>query len=47
MINDIEKVLLSQDDLKEIVERLGKEISNDYKGKKLVLVTVDANIMKK
>ncbi|MBR2953167.1 MAG: hypoxanthine phosphoribosyltransferase [Clostridia bacterium] len=40
MINDIEKVLLSQDDLKEIVERLGKEISNDYKGKKLVLVSV-------
>ncbi|MBQ4644468.1 MAG: hypoxanthine phosphoribosyltransferase [Clostridia bacterium] len=40
MINDIEKVLLSQDDLKEIVERLGKEISNDYKDKKLVLVSV-------
>ena len=40
MINDIEKVLLSQEDLKEIVERLGKEISNDYKDKKLVLVSV-------
>lgn len=40
MINDIEKVLLSEEQLKEIVERLGKEISNDYKGKKLVLVSV-------
>ena len=40
MINDIEKVLLSEEDLKAIVERLGKEISNDYKDKKLVLVSV-------
>ena len=40
MINDIEKVLLSEEDLKAIVERLGKEISNDYQGKKLVLVSV-------
>lgn len=40
MINDIEKVLLSEEQLKEIVERLGKEISNDYKDKKLVLVSV-------
>ena len=40
MINDIEKVLLSEEQLKEIVERLGSEISNDYKDKKLVLVSV-------
>ena len=40
MINDIEKVLLSEEQLKEIVERLGKEISNDYKDKNLVLVSV-------
>lgn len=40
MINDIEKILLSEEDLKSIVERLGKEISNDYKDKNLVLVSV-------
>lgn len=40
MINDIEKILLSEEDLKAIVERLGKEISNDYKDKNLVLVSV-------
>lgn len=40
MINDIEKVLLSEEQLKEIVQRLGAEITNDYKGKKLVLVSV-------
>ena len=40
MINDIEKILLSEEDLKSIVDRLGKEISNDYKDKNLVLVSV-------
>ena len=40
MINDIEKVLLSEEDLKKIVERLGAEITADYKDKKLVLVSV-------
>ncbi len=40
MINDIERVLLSEEDLKGIVEKLGKQISNDYKGKNLVLVSV-------
>ena len=40
MINDIEKVLLSEEDLRKIVERLGAEITADYKDKKLVLVSV-------
>ena len=40
MINDIEKVLLSEKELKKIVERLGAEITKDYEGKKLVLVSV-------
>lgn len=40
MINDIERVLLSEEDLKEIVERLGKQITEDYKDKKLVVVSV-------
>lgn len=40
MLNDIEKVLLSEEDLKKIVERLGTQITEDYKGKKLVVVSV-------
>ena len=40
MINDIEKVLLSEEQLKDIVKRLGAEITEDYKDKKLVLVSV-------
>ena len=40
MLNDIEKVLLSEEDLKKIVERLGEQISKDYEGKNLVLVSV-------
>ena len=40
MINDIGKVLLSEEDLKNIVERLGAQITEDYKDKKLVLVSV-------
>ena len=40
MINDIDRVLLSEEDLKNIVERLGAEITKDYQGKKLVLVSV-------
>lgn len=40
MINDIEKVLLSEEELKNIVERLGAQISEDYKDKNLVLVSV-------
>ncbi len=40
MLNDIEKVLISEEELKSIVKRLGKEITEDYKDKKLVLVSV-------
>ena len=40
MLNDIEKVLLSEDELKKIVEDLGAKITEDYKGKKLVVVSV-------
>ncbi len=40
MINDIEKILLSEEEIKEIVERLGAQITEDYKDKKLVLVSV-------
>lgn len=37
---DIERILLSEDEIKEIVARLGKEITEDYKGKNLLVVSV-------
>ncbi len=40
MLKDIEKVLVSEDELKEICKRLGKQISIDYKDKNLLLVSV-------
>lgn len=39
-MDDIEKVLLSEDDIKEIIARLGKQITEDYKGKNLLVVSV-------
>ena len=38
--NDIEKVLLSEEELKEIIKRLGKQITEDYKDKNLLVVSV-------
>lgn len=38
--SDISKVLLSEDEIKEIVQKLGKQISEDYKDKNLLLVSV-------
>lgn len=38
--SDIKKVLLSKEQLDEIVKKLGEQISNDYKDKKLMLVGV-------
>ncbi len=40
MINDIEKVLISKEELAKIVADLGEQISNDYKGKDLLLVSI-------
>ena len=40
MRNDISEILLSEDELKEIVSRLGEEISRDYEGKNLILISV-------
>ncbi|MDD6807889.1 MAG: hypoxanthine phosphoribosyltransferase [Oscillospiraceae bacterium] len=40
MQDDILRVLLNEDEIKEIVTNLGKQISRDYKGKNLVLVSV-------
>ena len=40
MNDNIEKVLFSEQKIKSIVEGLGKQISKDYEGKKLLLVIV-------
>jgi hypoxanthine phosphoribosyltransferase len=38
--NDIESVLFSEEKLAEIVQRIGKQISEDYKDKNLLMVSV-------
>jgi hypoxanthine phosphoribosyltransferase len=38
--NEISKVLLSEEEIKEIVKRLGREITEDYKDKNLLVVSV-------
>jgi hypoxanthine phosphoribosyltransferase len=40
MINDIKSVLYSEETLRETVAELGKKISEDYRGRNLLLVSV-------
>ncbi len=40
MIEDIESILLGEEEIRETVSRLGKQISEDYRGKDLLLVSV-------
>ena len=40
IIDDIERVYYSEDDLREMVKRIGREISRDYEGKNLLLVSI-------
>lgn len=40
MHNDIEEVLFSEEEIQSVVQRLGKQISEDYQGKNLFLVSV-------
>ncbi|MGN1122908.1 MAG: hypoxanthine phosphoribosyltransferase [Eubacterium sp.] len=40
MHGDIEKILVTEEELKEIVKKLGRQITEDYKGKKLLIVGV-------
>ena len=37
---DVERVLVSEEEIREICKRLGEQISRDYEGKKLLLVSV-------
>lgn len=38
--NDIEKVFFSKEDLEKMVQRIGAQISKDYEGKNLTLVSI-------
>ncbi len=40
MIDDIQKILITEEELSNIVKRLGEKISEDYKDKDLLLVSV-------
>ena len=40
MQDDIAKVLLSEEQLRERVAELGKQIAEDYEGKNLVMVSI-------
>ena len=38
MDNDIKKILVTQEEIEQIVARIGKQISNDYEGKELIVI---------
>ncbi len=40
MLDDVEKVLLNPEQLSEIVKNLGKKISEDYKDKNLLMISI-------
>ena len=40
MDNDIKKVLLTKEEIEAICKRLGEQISADYEGRDLLLVSV-------
>lgn len=40
MHNSIESIMLNEDEIKEIVGRLGKQISADYSGREILLVVI-------
>lgn len=40
MVNDIKKVLISENELADMVAQLGAQISKDYEGKRLLVISV-------
>lgn len=40
MMDDIESIILSKEDIQEIVQRMGAEISRDYEGKNPLIIAV-------
>lgn len=40
MINDVQKILITKEEIDQIVKRLGKQLTEDYKGKDVLLVSI-------
>lgn len=40
MEKDVQSILISEEEIKQICKRLGEQITNDYKGKNLLVVSV-------
>ena len=40
MINDIEKILISENELQERIKTMGSEITADYKNKEILMIGV-------
>ena len=40
MINDVKRIILKEEEIKEIVSGIGKKITEEYKGKELVVVII-------
>ena len=40
MLNDIKEIYFSKEQLKEITDRIGAQISRDFEGKDLILISV-------
>ena len=40
LYNDLESILITRDQLKDAVEKLGKRITEDYQGKRPVFVCI-------
>ena len=40
MYNDLEKVLLTEQEIAKMISGMGKQISEDYKDKNLLLISV-------
>ena len=40
MLNDIKEILVSEEEINEIVERISTQINEDYKDKNLLLVCI-------
>lgn len=40
MVEDVKNILISEEEIKKIVKKLGEEITRDYKDKNLILISV-------
>lgn len=40
MLDDIKEIYFSKDEMKNIIKRLGEEITRDYRGKRLLLISI-------